>query len=374
MWVAAAHGGGFRHACLRGHAGQGTGSRLRAVIAIAALALLTACATRGPALDQKIDALMHDYAGNVPGASVLVLRDGAPLVRRSYGMADLEAQAAAAPRTNYRLASVSKQFTAAAILLLAEDGRLALDDKARAWLPALPPAAEQVTIRHLLTHTSALVDYEDLMDPADTRQVHDADVLALLAAQDRAYFPAGTAYRYSNSGYALLALIVERASKQRYADFLRERIFQPLGMARTVAYEAGISDVASRAYGYSFENGAWLRTDQSTTSAVLGDGGIYSSIDDLAKWDAALYDERLLKAASLREAFTPATATDDPDVRYGYGWRISGETLWHSGETIGFRNVIVRWPRRHMTVIVLTNRNEPEPYALAKKIAEAASP
>ena len=145
-------------------------------------------------------------------------------------------------------------------------------------------------------------------------------------------------------------------------------------MTHTVAYESGISEVANRAFGYSFENGAWVRTDQSTTSAVLGDGGVYSSIDDLARWDAALYDERLLKSASLQQAFTPATATDDPDVRYGFGWRITGETLWHSGETIGFRNVIVRYPQRRMTVVVLTNRDDPEPYATAKKIAELASP
>jgi CubicO group peptidase (beta-lactamase class C family) len=346
---------------------------MRVVFCFAALVLLAGCATGGTTLDRHIDALMHDYSGNVPGASVLVLRDGAPLVRRSYGMADLEAQVAATPQTNYRLASVSKQFTAASILLLAEDGRLHLDDKVRHWLPTLPHVADPITIRHLLTHTSGLIDYEDVMDPADTRQVHDADVLTLLESQDRTYFAPGTGYRYSNSGYALLALIVERASKQRYADFLRERIFRPLGMANTVAYEAGISEVAQRAFGYSFENHAWVRTDQSTTSAVLGDGGIYSSIDDLARWDAALYDERLLKSASLQQAFTPFTATDDPDVRYGFGWRITGETLWHSGETIGFRNVIVRYPKRHMTVIVLTNRDDPEPYATAKKIAEIVS-
>jgi CubicO group peptidase (beta-lactamase class C family) len=345
---------------------------MRVVFRFAALVLLAGCATGGTTLDRHIDALMHDYSGNVPGASVLVLRDGAPLVRRSYGMADLEAQVAATPQTNYRLASVSKQFTAASILLLAEDGRLGLDDKLRDWLPTLPRVADPITIRHLLTHTSGLIDYEDVMDPADTRQVHDADVLKLLESQDRTYFAPGTGYRYSNSGYALLALIVERASKQRYADFLRERIFRPLGMANTVAYEAGISEVAHRAYGYSLENGAWVRTDQSTTSAVLGDGGIYSSIDDLARWDAALYDERLLKSTSLQQAFTPFTATDDPDVRYGFGWRITGETLWHSGETIGFRNVIVRYPKRHMTVVVLTNRDDPEPYATAKKIAEIA--
>jgi CubicO group peptidase (beta-lactamase class C family) len=354
--------------------GKGAKLVLRAAVALVALPLLASCATRGPALNQQIDTLMHDYTGDVPGASVLVLRDGAPLVRRSYGMADTEAGTPATPQTNYRLASVSKQFTATAILLLAEDGRLHLDDKVRLWLPTLPDVAEPITIRHLLTHTSGLIDYEDVMQapdesPADTRQVHDADVLTLLESQHRTYFAPGTGYRYSNSGYALLALIVERASKQRYADFLRERIFRPLGMTHTVAYEAGISDVANRAYGYSFRNGAWIRTDQSTTSAVLGDGGIYSSIDDLAKWDAALYDERLLSPASLQQAFSPATATDDPDVRYGFGWRITGETLWHSGETIGFRNVIVRYPKRRMTVVVLTNRDDPEPYALAKKIA-----
>jgi CubicO group peptidase (beta-lactamase class C family) len=140
-------------------------------------------------------------------------------------------------------------------------------------------------------------------------------------------------------------------------------------MSNTVAYEEGISTVSNRAYGHTQEQSRWNRTDQSQTSAVLGDGGIYSSIDDLAKWDAALYDGRLLPQSSLQAAFTPATHTDDPEVQYGFGWRITGETLWHSGETVGFRNVIVRYPKRHLTVVVLTNRNEPEPYRLALKIA-----
>jgi CubicO group peptidase (beta-lactamase class C family) len=345
---------------------------MRTLPAIVALAMLAGCATGGTALDRRVDALMRDYQGSVPGASLLVLRDGAPLLRRGYGMADLEAGIAATPATDYRLASVSKQFTAAAILLLVDDGRLRLDDRARRWLPTLPPAADSITLHHLLTHTSGLVDYEDVMDPADPRQVHDIDVLRLLEAQDRTYFAPGSGYRYSNSGYALLALVVERASGQRYADFLQARIFRPLGMAHTVAHEEGRSRVANRAWGYSFEDGAWRRTDQSTTSAVLGDGGIYSSIDDLARWDAALYDGRLLAPSSLQRAFTPATDTDEADVRYGYGWRITGDTLWHSGETIGFRNVIVRYPRQRMTVVLLTNRNAPEPYALARRIAALA--
>jgi CubicO group peptidase (beta-lactamase class C family) len=317
-----------------------------------------------------VDALMRNYAGDVPGAVVLVLRDGQPVVRAGYGLADLETGTPATPATNYRLASVTKQFTAASILLLAEDARLTLDDRGHQWLPSLPKAAETVTIRHLLTHTSGLIDYEDVIPETSTAQLRDADVLRLLETQDRTYFRPGTGYRYSNSGFALLALIVQRASGQTFATFLRERIFQPLDMNNTVAHEEGISTVNNRAFGYTEEAGRWNRTDQDQTSAVLGDGGIYSSIDDLAKWDAALYDGRLLHPSSLRAAFTPATRTDDPETEYGYGWRITGETLWHSGESVGFRNVIVRYPKRYTTVVVLTNRNEPEPYQLALEIAK----
>ncbi|KGQ20782.1 Beta-lactamase [Lysobacter dokdonensis DS-58] len=337
---------------------------------LGAAVLLAGCtAGTTPAMNDRLDTVMHDYAGDGPGASVLVVRDGKSIERRSYGFADLEAKTAITPHTNFRLASVSKQFNAAAILLLAQDGKLSIDDPIKRFLPTLPKEDDAITIRHLLTHTSGLIDYEDLMDPKDTSQIHDRGVLRLLEQERKHYFTPGTAYRYSNSGYALLALIVERASGQRYADFLRTRIFDKLGMRDTVAYENGISTVAHRAYGYTFENGAWTRTDQSTTSAVLGDGGIYSSIDDLAKWDAALYDDRLLPQPVWKQAFTPATKTDDPTIEYGFGWRITGETLWHSGETVGFRNVIVRYPKRRLTVVVLTNRNDPEPYETAKKIA-----
>src|SRR5262249_48472975 len=154
----------------------------------------------------------------------------------------------------------------------------------RHWLPELPEATQPVTLRHLLTHTGGLVDYEDSVAD-DAPQVHDADVLKILATQNRVYFPAGSSYRYSNSGYSLLSLVVARASGRTFAEFLRDRIFQPLGMNQTLAFEDGISTVPLRAFGYSANPGApgatWARTDQSSTSAVLGDGGVYSSIDDL---------------------------------------------------------------------------------------------
>jgi CubicO group peptidase (beta-lactamase class C family) len=288
-------------------------------------------------------------------------------------MADLEAQEVATPSTNYRLASVTKQFTAAAILLLAEQGRLDLDDPAGRWLPSLPTLAARVTLRQLLTHSAGLVDYEDLIDEPAPRQLRDADVLELLKQENRHLFEPGTGYRYSNSGYALLALVVERASGLSFPDFLRQRIFEPLGMRQTLAFVAEGPAVPERAYGYTLEDGSWRRDDQSSTSAVLGDGGIYSSIDDLARWDAALYDDRLLSGPSRRLAFSPQVSTDDPEVRYGFGWRITGDTLWHSGETVGFRNVIIRQPSRRLTVVLLSNRDDPEPYATARSIAACYS-
>lgn len=315
---------------------------------------------------------MQRYEGHGPGAALLVIKDSQAIVSRGFGLANLEDNIPVTPQSNFRLASITKQFTAASILLLAEDGKLGLDDPVKHWLPSLPKAADTITLRQLLSHTSGLIDYEDVM-PADfSGQLHDSDVLQILEGQDRTYFAPGTSYRYSNSGYALLALIVGKASGQDFASFLRQRIFLPLGMQHTVALEEGRSSVVNRAYGYTETDGRWQRTDQSSTSAVLGDGGIYSSLEDLARWDAALYDQRLLEADSLKLAFSPATRTDEPHVPYyGFGWRIDGDTLWHSGESIGFRNVILRFPKERLTVIVLSNRNDPEPYATANAIAEA---
>lgn len=342
---------------------------------------LTGVATAGAADDGRpmdatqrhaaVDRLMSRYDGQVPGASLLVLRDGKPLLRRGYGEADREGKVRATPATNYRLASVSKQFTAASILLLKQDGKLKLSDPVRKWIPELPASDKAITIRHLLTHTSGLIDYEDLIPDDRQKQLSDADVLDLIASQHRLYFAPGSDYRYSNGGYVLLGLIVERVSGEDLAAFMQQRIFQPLGMNHTLMYEhRDDQHIAHRAWGYSFLDGQWKRTDQSLTSATRGDGGIYSSIEDLARWDAAWYDDRLLDADSRRDAMRVHTPTDDPDVGYGYGWRITGDSLWHSGESQGFRNVIVRWPKRHLTVIILTNRNDPKPYPLALAIGE----
>lgn len=346
----------------------------RLVLAALAGLVTTACVHARSAEQTrraKVDDLMSRYAGEVPGASLLVIKDGKAIVRRGYGYANLEEQVRAGPETNYRLASVTKQFTAACILLLRQDGKLRLEDRARKWLPELPASDDKITLYDLLTHTSGLIDYEDLIPPKRSAQLDDADVLRMVAAQHRLYFKPGSAYRYSNGGYVLLGLIVQRISGMDLADFMRKRIFQPLGMEHTLMYEHDRGpQVTDRAYGYSNINGRWTRTDQDITSATRGDGGIYSSVDDLARWDAALYTDKLLNADSRRMAFTAHEPTDEPGVYYGFGWYITGNTVWHSGESIGFRNVIVRWPKQHLAVIILSNRNDPQPYPTALAIGK----
>jgi CubicO group peptidase (beta-lactamase class C family) len=364
---------------VRGRSGAALSAR-----AVVVLGLVVGCATGGgqsPSVP-SIDALLAEYTGPaVPGASVIVIRDGRVILRRAYGMADLGRHVAATPETDYRLASVSKQFTAMAVMLLARDGKVRYDEPIREILPELPAAAQRVTVRHLLNHTSGLPDYEDLIPDSQTVQVSDRDVLALLARRDTLYFTPGSTYRYSNSGYVLLGLIVERVSGVPFPEFLRARIFAPLGMTASVAHVEGVDTVPHRAYGYSPgppgppSPTGFTPTDQSVTSATLGDGGIYTNVDDLVRWDAALYGAALVDAATLRLATTPPVLPGGAETQYGFGWfvdRYRDERRWrHTGETSGFRNAIQRFPDRRFTVIVLTNRNAGEPSGVAERIADA---
>ena len=320
----------------------------------------------------SLDQLFSDYTGAIPGASALLVRDGAAIVATAFGLADLEQGIPATTATNYRLASVSKQFTAMAILLLIADGRLALDDPLARFFAPSPPHWRQITLQHLLTHTSGLLDYENLIPPDTAAQLRDQDVLELVRPSNCGYHAPGAAFRYSNTGYCLLALIVEQAADLPFATVLRERIFTPLGMASTIAYEARVSDIAHRAYGYSLHGQTWTRTDQSLTSATLGDGGIYSSITDLARWDAVLASGRLLPHSLLSRMFSPHAATPDR-AAYGLGWYLrDAQIAYHTGETIGFRTAIVRRLDRWLTAIVLANRSEATPLALAQALIAQA--
>jgi len=280
------------------------------------------------------------------------------------------------------------------VMLLAEHKQLSLDETLTAIFPEFPEYGRAITVRHLLTHTSGLIDYEDAIPEGTTIPVLDQDVLRLLVAAEvrrrtpgmpsenrcltssATYFPPGTQYRYSNSGYALLALIVEVRSGQTFARFLRENVFEPLKMTNTLAYEQGLSIVPNRAYGHAPKSNVWQRTDQSLTSSVLGDGGVYSSVADLAKWDQALYKTKLVSEPMLRVAFSPLTPTDRPGRSYGFGWYVTEyrglKEIYHSGETIGFRSRLVRIPEEKFTVIILSNRADAKLVELPHQIADLA--
>jgi CubicO group peptidase (beta-lactamase class C family) len=354
---------------------------MKILMLLSVTVFLSSCApyARQDSVSDSIDALFSDFnKPGTPGASLVVIKDGHVFYSKAYGLADVENNVKASTSTNYRLASVTKQFTATAILKLIDQGKLTLDDRLPDVLPGFPAYARDVRIRHLLSHTSGLVDYEDFVPDTQTVQVLDADVLRLLSNIDSMYFPAGARFRYSNSGYALLALIVERASGQPFAQFMKQNIFEPLGMDRTIAFQNGISSVDNRAFGHSRTDRGFVRTDQSNTSAVLGDGGIYSSVEDLVKWDQELYVNHVVSSPLRRESFTPGVLNDGARTKYGFGWYVEPyknlSSVYHTGSTRGFRNAIFRLPVRHLTVIVLTNRNEGEPIVLARKIADVVLP
>jgi CubicO group peptidase (beta-lactamase class C family) len=334
---------------------------------------IAACGVTDEDMAEQVDRIFASYQGkDVPGASVMVISKGEPVLIRSYGMADLEKGTPIRPETNFRLASISKQFTATAIMLLVERGELGLDDRLTDLFPDFPAYGSDISLRHLLQHNSGLIDYEGMIADDFDGQVSDRDALRMMYEVDRTYFEPGTEYRYSNTAYAMLAMLIEDRSGQSFAEFLREHIFAPLGMDQTVAHQQGVSTVANRAFGYTIDNGEVTFSDQSTTSAVLGDGGIYSSVLDYFKWDQALYTDRILSQASLQQMWTGNFGN------YGFGWRVDSKDgrrrLHHDGSTSGFRNYVIRYPDERLTVLVLTNRRGPDAMPLAEAVAELYLP
>jgi len=351
------------------------GVLIRLLITIAMTLSACAASNETDALTSKLDALFQDFSKpEAPGASVMVVHQGKVVVAKGYGLANLEERVPCGTNTNYRLASVTKQFTAMAVLMLVQRGKLRLDECLTDVFPEFPAYGRPIAIRHLLTHTSGVLDYEDLIPKGTEIPVMDFDVLRLLMDQDKTYFPPGTKYRYSNSAYALLALVVEQRSGNTFARFLEQNIFRPLRMNDTLAYERGLSVVPSRAYGYSPDGKGFKRTDQSLTSSVLGDGGVYSSVADLCKWDQALYTDKLLSRKLLNLAFTPGPETDRAATRYGFGWYITEyrglREIYHSGTSIGFTTRIARFPEKKFTVIILTNRNDAQIAEFPRRIAD----
>ena len=322
-----------------------------------------------------VDSLLADYdLAQGPGACVLIIYQGDVVFSKGYGLADLSVETLISIETNFRLASISKQFTAMCIMIINSRGQLDFDQKLTDFFPDFPSYGNTISIRHMLHHTSGLRDYFGIISDTVKKQLRDQDVLDLMMAENSTYYNPGSEYRYSNSGYALLALIVEHISGQSFADFLNENIFLPLDMLGTVAYEDGISTVFNRAYGYTFSNDIYRLNDQSLTSAVLGDGGIYSSTADMVSWDQALYKVQLVPSDVLKEAFISGTLNSGAKIGYGFGWVLDTylyrKRVSHTGSTTGFKNVYQRYPNERLSIIVLTNRSTGSPKDIANGIPQ----
>ena len=323
----------------------------RLLMALFSAATLT---TQAQNLTQEID----DLLGDVVGGSVLVLDQGEVVFDGSYGVTDLETNTPVTRNTNFRLASVSKQFTATAVLRLVDRGLIDLDDPITRFFPEFPAYGTEITVRHLLQHRSGLPDYEDLIPKGTTLQLNDLDALRLLMKTEAPLFDPGSEFKYSNSGYVLLGLIVEQIASQPFQDFMREEVFTPARMDGSVMFVHGLNTVPHRAYGHVQRGGNWVAGDQSMTSALRGDGVVYSSTRDLARWVAAHDAGVLLKPETTQQMLTP-TAAPARNAGYGFGWFISTHRehlqVYHSGSTRGFRLGLMRFPERRAAVIVLLN-------------------
>lgn len=340
-----------------------------------AVVLTTASATAADPVDDYVRGVMA--ARKIPGVSIAVLRSGKVVKAEGYGVANLELDAPATPDTIYQSGSLGKQFTAAGVLLLAEDGKLALDDPLSKHFPEGPSSWHRITVRHLLTHTSGLKDYGS--DEIDFRRDYSEDDLLKVARNIPLEFEPGTQWSYSNTGYLLLGVLTSRLSGKHWSDFQAERLFQPLGMATTrIISERDI--VKNRAAGYDLDEKGDVKNQEWVAPSLnrLADGALYFSVKDLAAWEAALHARAFMKPSSFVAWWTPVSLASGTTYPYGFGWGIGEQRghrlIEHGGSWQGFRTAIARYVDQELTVIVLANLAQAEPEMMAHEIAGLLDP
>ena len=352
-------------------------SRTRAFLASAIvlffLASVAAAQESAAAVDAFIKAEMEKQ--KIPGVSLAVVKDGKPMIVKGYGFANLEHQVPVKPETVFQSGSVGKQFTAMAVMMLAEEGKIGLDDKISKYLGEVPEGWAGVTVRHLLTHTGGLTDYPRDFD--FRKDYTEDDLLKHAKAAPTAFAP-GEKWEYSNLGYVTLGAIVRKASGKFYGDYLNERVFDPLGMttARVIS-EADI--VPNRAAGYVLRQGevknqAWVSPSLNTTA----DGALYLTAHDMMKWDEALTNGKLLSKAGYEAMWTPVKLNDGRTHPYGFGWglrTVNGKrVVEHGGAWQGFKAHIARYPDSKLTVIVFANLAQANQAKLANGVAAIIDP
>ena len=340
---------------------------LSALGATPALAAGAAC----PAADfapQAQAALQAFTQAQVFSGAVLVAVDGKPVLRQAVGLANREWNVANTPDTKFRLGSITKEFTATAILQLAEQGKLSIDDPVSKYYPEAPPSWSKVTLKHLLTHTSGIPTYTGLagFGPRESRLRQTPSDLIKLIRDRPLDFEPGSRYAYDNTGYVLLGYVVEKVSGQTYADYLQAHVFGPLGM-RDTGYDSSEKIIARRAAGYSPGPDGWRNAEYTDMSTPFAAGALYSTVDDMLVWDQALYGDRMLKPASRTAMFT------DYGNKYGFGWVVDRkwdrDRIWHNGGINGFVTSFQRYPKDRVTVVALSNFQGALPDKLASDLA-----
>ena len=312
-------------------------------------------------LAQSIDALLSPvFQPADPGAAVIVTQKGRTVFRKGYGMANLELKVPIRPEMAFRIGSVTKQFTAVAVLMLVQEGKLALEADVTTYLPDYPTHGEKITIENLLTHTSGIKSYTDMTEwlPLWRKDMPLAELIDFFKDQPMEFKP-GERWAYNNSAFVLLGAVIEKVSGQSYAQFLAERIFQPLGMTHT-QYDVTEKIIPGRVAGYNKGANGWENAPYLSMTQPHGAGALMSSVDDLARWDKALYTGKLVKPKLLRKAWTPFSLADGRSTQYGYGWGISplaGKVfIEHGGGINGFICHGLRMPEERIYVAILTNR------------------
>lgn len=301
--------------------------------------------------------------------AVLIAKDGAPLFEQAYGMAQAEWDIANTPDVIFRLGSVTKQFTGMAIAILQDQGKLSVSEKLCAYIENCPDAWQDITVSHLLHHTSGLLNYTSTAEFAvRTRSPMNADQLVEMLRDAPLDFPAGSSHAYSNSGYFFLGAIIEKVSGQPYAAFLQDAIFKPLGMADT-GYDVSADIMQRRAAGYVRRGGQVFNAGYMDMTVPGAAGGLYSTVGDLLKWDQALYTDKLVSKATMQAVFTP----HEGEAGYGYGWGIEEEfghkKISHGGAIYGFSTEIARYTDDKLTIIVLSNVEGTPSTAIASDLA-----
>ena len=334
--------------------------------------------TTDDAASDRVDGIVRAQMREqkIPGVSLAVIRDGQVIKATGYGLANVELNVPMAPEMVFHPGSLAKAFTATAVMMLVEEGKIGLDDKISKYLPEAPATWNEITIRRLLTHTSGLRDFfaEDGDPTYDFHQDFTEDELVRKFAVQTMRFPTGDQWRYNNAGYVILGVVIHRVTGQFWFDFVKKRIFDPLGMTSTRLI--GTDDIIpNRVSGYSLVKGQWkIEPWVAPSWYTTADGSLYTNVFDIAKWDAALYAEKLIKHSTLEQMWTPVKLNDGTTYPYGFAWRISEvnghRRITHDGVDFTFTNRFARYVNDHLSIIVFMNLGEDDEAAMPTRMAD----